>query len=75
MERTIKLRRMGGSLGSTFPKGIMDRLKLEDGDEMFVLEDERGMYLTPFDPKFDKVMEAYEDLSRRYRNTLSELAK
>jgi putative addiction module antidote len=75
MERTITVRRMGGSLGSTFPKGAMERLNINDGDKLFFVEREDGILLTPYDPKFDKVMEAYEDLSKRYRNTLRELAK
>ena len=75
MQKTITLRRIGGSLGSTFPKEIVDRLNVAEGDKLFVVEREDGILLTPYDPKFDKVMEAYEVLSRKYRNALRELAK
>lgn len=75
MEHTLKLRRIGGSLGGTFPKAVLDKLNVGDGDTLFLVEKDDGILLTPYDPKFERVMEAYEDLSKRYRNTLRELAK
>jgi putative addiction module antidote len=75
MHKTITLRRIGGSLGGTFPKEVMERLNMKEGDELFVVEREDGLLLTPYDPKFEKVMEAYDVISRKYRNTLRELAK
>jgi antitoxin MazE len=75
MEKTLTVRRIGGSLGGTFPKEVMDRLKVGEGDKLFIVEREDGILLTPYDPKFEKVMEAYDDLSKRYRNTLRELGK
>lgn len=75
MEATMTVRRIGGSLGGTFPKGVMERLKVDEGDKLFIIEKEDGVLLTPYDPKFAKVVEAYDDLSKRYRNTLRELAK
>lgn len=75
MIRTMTIRRIGGSLGGTFPKEVMERLKVEEGDRVFLVPQENGILLTPFDPKFESVMEAYEHLSKRYRNTLKELAK
>lgn len=75
MDKTITVRRMGGSLGSVFPKEVIDRLNVAEGDKLFVIDHEDGVLLTPYDPKFGNVMEAYEVLSKRYRNTLRELAK
>ena len=75
MEKTITVRRMGGSLGSVFPKEMIERLKVAEGDRLFVIEHDDGVLLTPYDPKFGDVMEAYEVLRKRYRNTLRELAK
>jgi len=48
---------------------------MKEVDELFVVEREDGLLLTPYDPKFEKVMEAYDVISRKYRNTLRELAK
>jgi hypothetical protein len=52
----------------------MDRLRVRPGDEMFVVETEDGLLLTPYDPTFEKSLKLYERFSRRYRNALRELA-
>lgn len=75
MLRKVTLRRMGGSIGATLPKDIVDRLHLEPGDEVFVLETAEGVLITPYDPGFDRAMEAYRRGARKYRNALRELAK
>jgi len=73
--RTMTMRRIGGSLGGTFPKEIIECLKVADGDKVFLVPQENGVLITAYDPDFERVMEAYEHLSKRYRNTLRELAK
>ena len=75
MDKTMTIRQIGDSLEGTFPKEVMERLKVGDGDTLYILEREDGILLTPHDPKFDRVMEAYDDVSKRYSNTLRELAK
>ena len=43
---------------------------------MYLTEAPDGSYrVTGGDPDFNKTMEVFADLSRRYRNTLRELAK
>lgn len=71
----LKMRRMGGSLGATFPKELTEQMQLHEGDELFLVKTERGYLLTEYDPDFEKAMEAYEVLNRKYRNALRELAK
>lgn len=71
----IQLRKMGGSLGTTFPKEVVERMNVVEGDALWLIERNGEYLLTPYDPKFESVMEAYEHLSKRYRNTLKELAK
>jgi putative addiction module antidote len=66
---------MGGSLGATFPKEVTERMGVSEGDTLYLVEVDGEYRLTPYDPKFESVMEAYEHLSKRYRNTLRELAK
>lgn len=75
MVKKVTMRKIGGSIGTTLPKDMLDRLHVEPGDEMFAVETEDGILLTPFDPKFEKAMEHYERFSRKYRNALRELAK
>jgi putative addiction module antidote len=72
---TITMRRMGGSLGATFPKEAVERLNLADGDKVFLVEHEDGLLLTPYDPVFAKAMEIYRRGAKKYRNALRELAK
>ena len=75
MIKEVTLRQYGGSLGTTLPKSMTDRLNLAAGDKVYVIETEQGILLTPFDPEFARVMEAEERISKRYQNALSELAK
>jgi putative addiction module antidote len=75
MVRKVTLRKMGGSVGATLPKDMADRLHVRAGDEVFVVETEEGVLLTPYDPDFQKAMKAYERTASKYRNALRELAK
>lgn len=75
MVRKVTLRQMGGSVGATLPKDMADRLHVAPGDEMFVVETDQGILLTPYDPNFDQAMQAYERVAKKYRNALRELAK
>ncbi|NJR56036.1 MAG: AbrB/MazE/SpoVT family DNA-binding domain-containing protein [Acaryochloris sp. CRU_2_0] len=72
---TLKIRKVGNSLGATFPKEMLQKLKVEEGDTVFVTETPDGIQLTPYDPNFDKAMEAYRKVSSQYKNALRELAK
>ncbi|NKB90608.1 MAG: AbrB/MazE/SpoVT family DNA-binding domain-containing protein [Acidobacteria bacterium] len=74
-KKKVTLRQMGGSVGATLPREYVDRLHVEAGDELYVMETERGILLTPYDPEFDEAMAAYERTARRYKNALRELAK
>ena len=69
------VRRIGKSLGITLPKTIVENYRLSIGDELHLVETEDGVVLTPFDPKFQEWVKAYEKSNKRYRNTLKALAK
>lgn len=72
----IKVRKFGNSLGVILPKEVLARLNSNEGESLYLVEDEAGVYrLTPFDPSFDEKMKQADDIMRRYRNTLHELAK
>ena len=75
MQRKVTLRQMGGSIGATIPRDVAERLQIKAGDEIFVIEQEDGILLTPYDPEFQKAMAAYERTAAKYRNALRELAK
>ena len=75
MVKKVTLRQMGGSVGATLPKDMADRLHVTAGDEVFVIETESGVLITPYDPEFQRAMVAYERTASKYRNALRELAK
>lgn len=75
MIKEITLRAYGGSLGTTLPKAMTDRLNLAAGDKAYAVETEQGILLTPYDPDFLRVMEAEARISRRYQNALADLAR
>lgn len=75
MVKKVTLRKMGGSVGATLPKDMAERLHMDPGDQIFVLETERGILLTPYDPTFEKAIAAYRRGAKKYRNALRELAK
>lgn len=71
----IVLREAGGSVTATLPKDMVDRLHVRAGDRLYVIETERGLLLTPYDPDFDDAMRAFEEARRQYRTTLGKLAE
>lgn len=73
---TLKVRKVGNSLGLVLPREVVSRLRTGDGEELFLLEGPNNTYrLTPFDPTFEKKMSKAEEIMARYRNTLHALAK
>ena len=75
MTQTQKLRQLGGSVATIIPKPMLDRLHLEAGDEIFLVETEDGLMLTPFDPDFEDALAAYQRGAKKYRNALRKLAE
>jgi putative addiction module antidote len=72
----LKVRKIGNSLGVVLPKEAVSRLKVNEGDRLFLIEAPEGAYqLTTYDPAFEMKMKKAEDIVRRYRNTLHVLAK
>jgi putative addiction module antidote len=70
----IKIRKVGNSLGATIPKEILDKLRVGEGDTVFVTETPDGVKLSAYDPEFKKAMSIYKQGSHKYRNALKELA-
>ena len=55
--------------------GKIAKLHAKEGDTLVVTETAEGVVLSPADEEHRKQMELAEDIMRRYRNTLRELAK
>ena len=75
MAATIKVRKIGNSLGILLPKEVADQLHIAEGDTLHVVTDTTAHTFTPFDPGFNAAMTAFEETRRKYRNALRALAK
>jgi putative addiction module antidote len=71
----IKIRKVGNSLGVTFPKDLLEELNIQEGDELYLIKTERGFELTLYNPEFATEMEAYRHVARRHRNALRKLSQ
>jgi putative addiction module antidote len=72
---TLKLKAVGNSTGVILPKEVLAKLHVEKGDQLFVVETANGIELTPYDPEFERQMEAARKVMKRRRSVLRELAK
>ena len=72
---TLKLTTVGNSTGVVLPKEILQRLRVDRGDTLFVLETPNGIELTPYNPELASQMEAAERVMREDRDVLRKLAK
>ena len=73
---TLQIRKIGNSVGLILPKELLARLKLKEGDTLHIVEQtERGLKLSPYDPKHAKAMEIARRAFRNYADTFKALAK
>jgi len=72
----LQIKKIGNSTGLILPKELLARLKLSEGDRLHVVEQtERGIKLSPYDPKHAHGMEIARRSFRRYADTYKALAK
>jgi putative addiction module antidote len=71
----LKVRQIGGSSGVILPKEALARLKVADGDDLFLTETPDGYALSPYDPEFEADMKLAREFMKQRRNVLRELAK
>lgn len=72
---TLKLRKIGHSLGFLLPAEVAARLRLGEGDIVHLTDAPGGVRLTPYDPVFERQMDAARTVMRKRRNVLRQLAK
>jgi putative addiction module antidote len=72
---SLKLVQIGNSVGFVLPKEAAARLKVEKGDFVFLTESPDGYRITPYDPAFEKQMQAAEHIMKKRRNVLRALAR
>ncbi|MCG5241882.1 AbrB/MazE/SpoVT family DNA-binding domain-containing protein [Azospirillum doebereinerae] len=71
----LKVTTIGNSVGVVLPKEMTAKLKVKEGDTLYLAETPDGYRLTPYDPEFERQMQLAEELRRERRNVLHELAK
>lgn len=72
----LQVKKIGNSLGFILPKDLLARLRLKEGDKLHVVEQtERGIKLSPYDPKHAEAMEYARRSFRKYADTYKALAK
>lgn len=73
--KTVKLRRMGNSFVFTVPNELIEKYNFKDGQELYVVESNKGFTITPFNPGFEKWAKAFDKTNSKFGNSLKELAK
>jgi putative addiction module antidote len=71
----LRLTQIGNSVGVILPKEMLANLKLEKGESIYVTETPDGYAITPHDPVFEQQMMAAQQIMKKRRNALHELAK
>ena len=72
----LQIKKIGNSVGLILPKDLLARLKLNEGDKLHVVEQtERGIKLSPYDPKHAQAMDIARRSFRKYADTYKTLAK
>lgn len=71
----LKITTIGNSAGVILPKEVLARLRLEKGDEIYLLETPDGIKLTAYDPTLAEQMAVAEQVMKEDRQVLHKLAK
>ena len=72
---SVKVTKIGNSVGLILPKEALARLNVGAGDSVFLTETPDGFRITPYDPEFEEQMAVARDVMKRDRAVLRELAK
>ena len=72
----LSIKKIGNSVGLILPKELLARLKLKEGDKFHIVEQtERGIKLSPYDPKHAEAMDIARRSFRKYADTYKTLAE
>ena len=73
--RTLKVRRIGNSLGVVLPKDVLAKLRVGEGDSLAVADTPEGVVLTSADSETAELMRLAEEIMRKRRKVLRALAQ
>lgn len=75
MNKPLKLIKIGNSTGVILPKDVLARLRVDQGDELFLSEAPGGFSLSANNPDLAEAMAVAEDIMREDRDILAVLAR
>jgi antitoxin component of MazEF toxin-antitoxin module len=79
MDRTVTLRREGGSLAIPLPDDIAELMNVDEGDKLYLVRTDRGFALVPDAPGLTEddraVLAAFDEVVQQYDTTLRRLAQ
>lgn len=72
----LKLRKTGNALATTWPKELLNRLNVGEGDKLCTVDTTpHGILVPPYDPAFEHTMDIAKRVVARDRDALKELGK
>lgn len=71
----IKLRKIGNSVGLVLPREVLAKLKLREGEIIYLTDAEDGFRITPYNIEFEAQMQTAEQIMNEDRDILRELSK
>jgi putative addiction module antidote len=72
---TLKLTKIGNSVGAVFPKDLLARMNVDVGDVVYLTDSPDGIRVTPYNPSFERQMTVAEKVMKKRRSALRELSK
>ncbi|WP_420457211.1 AbrB/MazE/SpoVT family DNA-binding domain-containing protein [Rubrivirga sp.] len=72
---TVTFRKIGNSIGATFPKEIVEAAGIDEKSTWHVVQTADGLLLKKYDGDFEEAWAAYQGIKRQYGNVFRELAK
>jgi putative addiction module antidote len=72
---TVKVTAIGNSTGIILPRELLERLRVQRGDRLNVVETPNGIELSPYDAEFAARMDLAEQIMREDRDVLRRLAQ
>lgn len=71
---SVKITTVGNSLGIVLPREVLQRLRVEKGDQLYLVETRGGVELVAYEPEVLAQIEALERTARLERTVLRGLA-
>jgi len=62
-------------VGVVFPRDVLARLGVREGDVLHLVQTQDGIVLTPLDPTSAEQLDAGREVMRQYRDTLRILSR